>query len=175
MKKTLTLAFLCCLISGCSQNESKEAMAKISILEKELSDLKDKVELNEIFGKLSSQTVVYLTPGSQGYSVIKYDLGSLTIRIEDVVQYAGGVKVVFKMGNPLMTDVNGLNADVEYGEVDEKGTLKGEEKKKKVKFEGELKGGSWGKNTVILEGVELSKFGYIRVRNLTHTGIKLRS
>jgi hypothetical protein len=175
MYKTLIFTFLCCFISACGQDESKQAMVKINILEKELSDLKDRVELNEIIGKFSSQTVVYLTPGGQGYSVIRYDLGSLTIRIEDVVQYAGGVKVVFKMGNPLMTDVNGLNADVEYGEVDEKGALKGEEKKKKVKFEGELKSGSWGKNTIILEGVELSKFGYIRVRNLTHTGIKLRS
>jgi hypothetical protein len=143
------------------------------LLEENYESLKNTVELNEVLESLGSNKTAYLKPGDGGYSVISFDLGKMTISIDNVTQYAGGVKVTFKIGNTLSSNISGLSADFEYGQVDEKGSPKGNVIKKSVKFQDEFKGGSWNRTTVVLEGVDLKDLGYIRIKNMAHTGVKL--
>ncbi len=171
MRKLITLILIAILLSGC--NDNKELLSRVKLLEDNYQSLKDTVELNEIVKTMTDNNIAYLKPGDSGYSVISFDLGKLAISIDNVVQYAGGVKVTFKIGNTLSSSVSGLSAEFEYGQVDEKGSPKGNVMKKSVKFQDELKGGSWNKTTVVLAGVELKDLGYIRVKNMAHTGIKL--
>jgi hypothetical protein len=171
MKNLIAATISLILVSGCSDN--KELLSKVKTLEENYESLKSTVEINEIVASLSGNKVAFLKPGDSGYSVISFDLGKLTISIDNVTQYAGGVRVTFKIGNTLSSNISGLSADFEYGQVDEKGLPKENVIKKSVKFQDELKGGSWNKTTVVLEGLELKDLGYIRIKNMAHTGVKL--
>jgi len=171
MKNLIATIILLTLISGC--NENKELLSRIKLLEENYAALKSTVEYNEVIRTLEKDNIAYLKPGDGGYSLISFDLGKLTISIDNVTQYAGGVKVTFKIGNTLSPSISGLSADIEYGQADEKGSPKGSVMKKSVKFQDELKGGSWNRTAVVLEGVDLNSLGYIRVKNVAHTGVKL--
>ena len=171
MKKSVISIIALVLISGCGEN--KELLSRIKLLEENYESLKSTVEINETIASLSDNKIAYLKPGDGGYSVIAFDLGKLTISIDNVTQYAGGVKVTFKIGNTLSSSISGLSANLEYGQVDEKGLPKGKVIDKRVKFQDELKGGSWNRTTVVLEGLDLKDLGYIRIKNMAHTGVKL--
>lgn len=158
-------------LTSCKGNNDLEV--RLKELEQKHEQLKSQVEFNELIYKLDSRDYAFLKPGDSGYSTIGFDLGNLTIAIDNVIQYAGGVKVTFKIGNPLSSTISGLKATLEYGQLNEKGEVKGEEKSKKVEFQEELRGGSWNRVTVVLEGVELKDLGYVRVKNLAHKGIRL--
>jgi hypothetical protein len=158
-------------ISGC--NDNKELLSRIKALEDNLESLKSTVEINEFVSQFSNNNVAFLKPGDGGYSVVNFDLGKLTIAIDNATQYAGGVRVTFKIGNTLSSTITELSADFEYGQLNENKTPTENIIRKKVKFQDELKGGSWNKTTVVLEGIELKDLGYIRIKNLSHSGIKL--
>ena len=171
IKNFIALILMTIFISGC--NDNKELLSRVKALEDNYEELKSTVEINEIMSKFSTNNFAFLKPGDSGYSVVSFDLGKLTISIDNVVQYAGGVKVTFKIGNTLSSTITGLSADFEYGQLNEKKLPSENVINKKIKFQDELKGGSWNKTTVVLEGIELKDLGYIRVKNLSHTGVKL--
>lgn len=171
MKKLSTVLVMALLFSACGDN--KELLSRIKALEDGHESLKSKIAINELINDMGSNSVAFLKPGESGYSVVSFDLGKLTIEIDNVTQYAGGVKVTFKIGNTLSTVISGLSADFEYGQLNDKGLPSEKVIKKSAKFRDELKGGSWNRTTIVLEWVELKDLGYIRVKNLTHTGVKL--
>lgn len=171
LKKSTALILMALLISGC--NDNKELLSRIKTLEDNYESLKSTVELNELIIQISNNNVAFLKPGDSGYSVVNFDLGKLTIAIDNATQYAGGVLVTFKIGNTLSSTITELSADFEYGQLNEKKMPTENIMRKKVKFKDELKGGSWNRTTVVLEGIELKDLGYIRVKNLSHSGIKL--
>jgi hypothetical protein len=118
--------------------------------------------------------VAYLTPGSGGYSPVRADIGVLTVDITDIKPYANGSKATLSFGNPLSASINGLKATIEYGKVDEKGAPKNADAKKKaVAFSQSLRAGAWTKVDIVLEGLPPEELGFVRVRDVTHTGISL--
>jgi hypothetical protein len=118
--------------------------------------------------------IAYLTPGTDGYSLIKSDLGYLTVALKDVQPYANGTRVTLRFGNLTSATINGATATLEWGRIDEKGSPKnGEARSRKVKFDESLKGGSWTQVQVVLDGVPPQEFGFVRVRDMTHAGIVL--
>ena len=96
------------------------------------------------------------------------------MQLTDVQPYANGSKVALKFGNPLFSEVNGLKATVEWGQTDEKGNANNETAKSKdVVFSESLRPGAWSSASLVLEGLPPSQLGFVRLRNVTHTGIKL--
>ncbi len=65
-------------------------------------------------------------------------------------------------------------ATIEWGGVDEKGMPKDDEiKKKEVTLSETLFTGVWNKVDIVLDGVPPTNLGFIRIRDVTHRGIKL--
>ena len=119
--------------------------------------------------------VAYLTPGSDGYAAVKMDLGYLTVNLANIAPYANGSKVSLTFGNLTSATIDGLKATIEWGSVDDKGLPKNEEaKSREIKLTESLFSGAWNKADVVLEGVPPTALGFVRVRDVTHQGIRLR-
>jgi len=168
------------VLAGCTkdprvdklQQEITSTKNEISSLKGEIEQLKQQRDLEKFF--MDFNKIAYLIPGSKGYSIIQFDLGVLTISINNVVEYNKGSLVTFSVGNPLSTTINGLSAKIEYGEVDEIGMARSETvKTKEITFYESLRSGSWTNVTLVLDNVPPSKLGFVCVREVKHTGISL--
>ena len=161
------------ILGGCTEDHRIDNLQQeIVSLKKEITELKQQMELEQMFKNF--EKYAYLTPGNESYSIIRFDLGALTISIDNVVDYANGSKVTLLFGNPLSATINGLTALIEYGETDENGTPQNDKAKtKEITFNESLRPGSWTKLNIVLPGISSSKLGFVRVRNLLHTGIRL--
>lgn len=188
LKKLLStpvLLAVVALLSGCNsggqdnshvvalQTKAVSLESKIVALESQLSDLTQRVELNQQFREWEG--VAYLTPGSAGYSVIRMDLGNLTVGLSNVAAYANGSKVTLQFGNLTSATVDGLKAKIEWGPVDEKGTPKNSEvKSKEFSATESLLPGNWNSTEIVLEGVPPTALGFVRVREVSHRAIRMR-
>ena len=118
--------------------------------------------------------IAFLTPGQNGYSKIQFDLGVLTVQLLDIKPYANGTKVTLKFGNIQSATINGLKATLDWGKVDERGNpINDLIKTKEINFDKELFSGAWTKVFIVLENVTPNDFGFLRIRNVSHTGIRL--
>jgi hypothetical protein len=170
------ILILSMLIAGCSKTDSTE---KINSLERELALMKNEVEtlkrnaetqeLIETFSK-----VAYLTPGSDGYSLLHTDIATLTVTLSDIKPYANGSKVTLILGNTSAATINGLKAKLDWGQVNEKGQpINEQSKSKEIEFQQSLSSSSWNRLEVVLEGVAPSALGFVRIRDVSHRGIRL--
>lgn len=181
MKRIALLPLVVTLAACAPQDNSKivglqdqvEALStKFEHLEKQLEEQKQDASIKELFASFSK--VAYLTPGADGYSLVSYDLGTFTVKIKDVKSYANGSRVVLQFGNPLSATVRGLKLDLDWGKVDEKGLSIGDsEKTKTFTLAQDLVGGRWSSIPFILEGIPPTELGFVRVHDVSHTGIRL--
>ncbi|GAB6282781.1 MAG: hypothetical protein STSR0008_15300 [Ignavibacterium sp.] len=170
------ILLLSLLFFGCQDNKRIDKLEKqIDSLRTDYSDLKrdvSKIQFDKFLDNYDK--VAYLTPGSDGYSSVRFDLGVLTISITNIFPYANGSKVTLRFGNTLSSTINGLKATAEYGPVDEKGiSIYDQMKTKELSFIKSLRSGSWTNIEVVLDGVPPDKLGYVRIKDVTHTGIEL--
>lgn len=176
MHRLMYLAFLffALLVSGCDQSSKVSTLEnKVASLEKEIADLKQTIELNQLVSGLDK--VAYLTPGSDGYSLVKSDLGVLTVSIANIAPYANGSKVTLQFGNLSAATIDGLTVKLEWGSVDKNGTPINENAKSRdVSFKESLISGSWTNSNIVLEGVPPQELGFVRLRDVGHRGVKLR-
>lgn len=144
-----------------------------------IAGLRNEVEALQMRSRLErllsdADRTAYMRIGAEGYSTVRFDLGALTVSIDDVVEYANGSKVTLRFGNPLATTINGLRAKIEYGEVDSEGSAKEEATKtKRVSLSKSILSGAWTSVDIVLEGVPSSNLGFVRISEVTHTGIAL--
>lgn len=183
----VTLAFLFSVsVVGCNQAQTSQQAPtggadlnsirnELEALKIEVEDLKEKQSQDD-FDQLFEgfKEIAYLQPGDTGYSVIRYDLGTLTVELSDVKPYANGSKVILKFGNPLASTVRGLKAKVEWGPTNENGSPDNESARSKdFTFTESLRSGAWTNVSVVLEDVPPTELGFVRVMNVAHTGISL--
>jgi Protein of unknown function (DUF3251). len=179
----MTILLIAAFSAGCTSAQSSASSDSQLIAMKEellaikdqLSDLQEKQQqddLKHLFEDLDR--VAYLQPGDSGYSVVRYDLGTLTIRIADVAPYANGSKVALRLGNPLYSTVEGLKAKIEWGRADENGSPDHESvKSKEVTLNESLRPGAWTTVPIVLDGIPPTDLGFVRIRGVSHTGISL--
>lgn len=182
MKQLSLLALIVSAGFSVSCADPKEVRAlekRVSALDVEVQTLKDSVKQLEDQKSVDEllkgiEAVAYLTPGSEGYSVIQTDLGRVTVMLVNVQPYANGSRVTLRFGNLLSAAINGAKAKLEWGSVNEKGSPKNEvAKSRDVSFSESLRAGAWTNVQVVLEGIPATELGFVRVRDLTHTGITL--
>lgn len=186
MKNFLFLVLI--LIASCADNGKTSAQqdqlnkltAKLTLAEQEISQLREQV--SELRKKMyiaqfdaSSKKITQLTPGQSGYSRLEFDLGVLTVSLDDIKPYATGSKVTLSFGNTLSSTISGLNGTIEWGALGSDGTPTTETiKSKQVKFSENISAGAWTKVNVVLEGVPPTEFGYLLLRDFAHSGILLK-
>ena len=166
------------LCGACDQGKLASLEGRLAKAEEELDTLRqeyDDYRSSRAWREMleESRAVAYLTPGSEGYSVIQSDLGLLTVSLADVRPYANGSRVTLQFGNLTSATISGMKANVEWGAVDERGLPAGDQKSREVKISKSLRGGAWTKTSVVLEGTQPAELGFVRVRDLTHSSINL--
>lgn len=178
MSSSSVLAFAL-LVSGCGQSSSPETERQLSDAVEKIQTLQQKVDALEVdIGILklvrNAEGIAYLTPGDEGYSVIRSDIGHLTVALQDIKPYANGSKVTLRLGNATAATINGINAKLEWGSVDGNGgALNETAKSRDVKFAETLNAGSWTSVNVVLDGVPPAELGFVRVRDVGHSAIRL--
>jgi Protein of unknown function (DUF3251) len=80
----------------------------------------------------------YLTPGDGLYQVIEFDLGRLTVALDDVQPYANGSRVTLRFGIPASASLVTPSADLEWGA---RGA--GDRQSRHVEFSKDLLPGAW--------------------------------
>ncbi|WP_255990721.1 DUF3251 domain-containing protein [Chitinolyticbacter albus] len=162
------------LLVGCdSSTKAASLEKKVEALEKQLGDLQQKVEIQQMVSGLDK--VAFLTPGSDGYSVVKSDLGNLTVSIADIQPYANGSKITLLFGNLTAATIDGLKTKLEWGSIDKSGMPNSAEAKSRdVTFNEPLISGSWTKSDVVLEGIPPADLGFVRLQDVGHRGVRLR-
>ncbi|RYY03980.1 MAG: DUF3251 domain-containing protein [Gammaproteobacteria bacterium] len=187
MKLPLVIVIAGLLMVSCQDDkklnelEKKLAISEASILrmQEQINALKASneslersININEFIYNMDK--LAYLTPGQTGYSTIRFDLGVLTVSLEDIKPYANGSKITLNFGNTLSSSINGLKGTFEWGKVDEKGSpIDNLAKTKDITFSETLIGGSWTRVSVVLDGIPPTEFGFLRLKNFSHSGIKL--
>jgi hypothetical protein len=144
---------------------------RVEALQKNIADDKQRQDLDKLF--VNVEKVGYLTPGTDGYAVVRYDLGALTVQLADVEPYANGSRVILRFGNTLAATVNGLKLSIDWGTVTNQGPDNLHQKSKEMTFSEQLRSGAWTSVPVVLEGVPPAELGFVRVHDITHTGIVL--
>lgn len=174
------MAIVAALISsGCDQSTSAETESRLTeatfeaqVLQEKVDGLQQKIEMMDLFRTM--ERVAFLKPGDEGYSVIQSDIGLLTVALEDIKPYANGSKVTLNFGNTTAATINGLNAKIDWGSVGEDGTPINEKvKSREVKFNETLRSGAWTRANVVLEGIPPTELGFIRLRDVGHSSIRL--
>lgn len=184
-RNIIYLSFL--LLSGCYQDNETSALKtelndarvqvnelqdKLDKLEKHVEENQNKYALDQLLAGLDG--IAYLTPGSDGYSVVSFDLGKLTVSLNDIQPYANGSKVILRFGNPLATTINGLNMTVDWGQVNQKGdVIDDTTKSKSVTLNESLYPARWTTVSLVLDGITPSQLGFVRLKELHHSGISL--
>lgn len=184
---TCTLAAALIAISGCNHNAETEKLsaelaalnlqlskvqADLDLLDKKVTSLEQKAEWNQFTQDWDK--IAYLTPGNEGYSTIGFDLGVLTVQLEDVKPYASGSKITLRFGNTLSSSINGLKAKIEWGQVDGNGAPdNNSQKMKELTFTQAIRAGAWTPVQIVLDGVPPAQLGFVRVSKVSHTGIRL--
>lgn len=178
VSRTFLLLFAAALTACNYESSKKEDVDKLSkridSLELVVSEIQTTLKFNNLVRTFDQ--IAYLTPGSTGYTTVKSDLGTITVSLEDITSYANGSKVELRFGNTTAATINGFSALLEWGSMDANGYPDNTaSKNREVNFSQSLKSGAWTKAKVVLEGIPPADLGYIRVKNLNHTGISLQA
>lgn len=180
--KTLTVVLVSVAASACQQDVSSaidKEHKEITALQEKVNALQSDVKTLQVDAQFSRfvQTmdgVAILHPGDGGYSVIKFDLGYMTVALDDVRAFANGSKVTLRFGNPLGADINGLNGKIQCGPTDKDGTPDWDHStSKEFKEADTVPSASWKKVTIVVDGMPPNKIGFVRISDLTNTGIRL--
>jgi len=167
--KFIAIILFAFFLAACNKfgDSTKPANEKTQSLEDRVSSL----ELDNLIAKLDKYA--FLKIGSDGYAPIKFDLGVLTVKIKDVQPYANSSKVQLEIGNPLGATITGLKATIQWGSVNEKGDVVEELGSKQITVDKNIIAGSWNTVSITLDATDPKKLGFIRVKDVTHTGIML--
>ena len=148
--------------------------AEVSKTEKRLSQLTENLKWTDAIN--SSEGTVILIVGSTGYGLVKSDLGKLTVSLINIVPFANGSKVTLQIGNLTSVTINGLKATMQWGSVDDKGSIKVDATKSRdISTNASLLSGASNQIEIVLEGVPPSAIGFLSLERVIHRGISFRS
>jgi hypothetical protein len=170
-----TCVGLLLLAAGCADERQEALQAKLGRLEAANAALAAQLKNVELQAeRAASERVVFLKPEDSGYSVLKLDLGNITVRITDVQPYATGSKVSLQFGNLTSARIDGLRAQLEWGRVDDSGAAQNDKaKSRQVEFTEPLAPGAWTQAELVLAGVPPDELGFVRLKEVDHSGIGL--
>jgi hypothetical protein len=165
--------------SGCDQQRNTQQdseLARLSTAVDALAKRVESIEQARSFEELfkDSDRMAYLTPGADGYSVIRGDLGVMTVSLQNIEPYANGSRVTLQFGNLTSATINGAKVKVEWGTVDGKGVPNNDTAKSRdITFTQSLGAGRWTNAQVVLEAVPPTDLGFVRIREFGHSGISM--
>ncbi len=186
-----SFAFIAVLLTGCDletqlaprlQGQINELRVQTGEMKAELDALADSIEdlrVAQVEHEIkilvqSFSRVAFLEPEKTSHAIVRFDLGLVTVKLVDVKPYANGSKVTLQFGNVLAAPINGLNATVEWGRIDEKGNPASEPSgSRNLTLTETLRTGAWTSTSVVLEGLPATELGFVRIKDVAHSDIAL--
>jgi hypothetical protein len=145
---------------------------EITALKEQLEAVKSDQDLTKFSHTV--ETVAYLTPGSEGYDVVQTDLGKMTVHLADVEPMPTAVELPCASAILPVQLSTGAKAKLEWGSMDTSGSPNNDSAHSRdVSFSQSLRAGAWTSVPVVLEGVPPTALGFVRVKQVSHTGISL--
>lgn len=175
---SLLMVLTACIDKSASVNQT-ELNEQVRSMEERLSTVESglvQVQGDLRFEKLirNVNKIAFLKVGESEFLPIETYLGTITFNVEDIQPFANGSKVILVIGNPLNASLGKASFHVDYGTLDGQGEiLEGTEKSKQVTVPNDINRGSWNKVPVVLDGLEASKLGYIRIHDFEASQIIL--
>jgi hypothetical protein len=139
---------ICLLIYSCDEHD------KIRKLRKEVRALKD--------------ASVSLTPGSDGYQVIRHHLGTATLSLKDIKVHDKGSAITLEIVNLTSVDLTGAALTIGHQDPLEPHI----ERSSKFDVNQTLPAGKATKATLVLEGINPPAVTYIRVSDFQPKGMR---
>ena len=112
---------------------------------------------------------VQLARGSEGYQVIRHDLGAASISLKKIASHAKGSAVTLEIGNLTSVDISGAAMKIGYQDPENSSI----ELSSQYDVQQTLGAGKATKITLILEGVNSSAVNYVRVSAFQPKGMRL--
>jgi hypothetical protein len=164
----MLLVLFACVPSD--DGKSAELVAKLDALQARIAQLEKRSEREDLIQE--SQLVAFLTPANQGYSVLKTEMGALTVNLESLQPSQTGTQVTLRFGNVSNATLDRVKATVEWGKSDT--GLKSEATgSREIAFAVPFPRGQWVNLGFVLDGVLPQDIAFIRIKNLEHNGISL--
>ncbi len=178
--KHLPVLLSLCLLMACNNDSNTKK------LEIQLRDLKSEVAFNrakldslEMFANYlgylnGNNKSAYLTPGSDGYSIVETELGKVLVRLDFIKQYANGSVVLIWFGNISSVAIVEAVAELEWGKTDFNGNVvDGANRTMEFRVSDYMKPATWTKIPFILEGIPPTELGFVRVKSIKNATVKL--
>jgi hypothetical protein len=112
---------------------------------------------------------ITLTPGSDGYQVLRHPLGSSTISLKGVKVHERGSAITLEIGNTTSVHITGLSMEIGHRDPKDGST----ERSSKFEVPQTLEPGKATQVTVVLEGLDPAVVSYVRVSDFQPKGIRL--
>jgi hypothetical protein len=175
--KPVTLLALVCILAGCGENEEILALkSRVNNLEQSNENLAQEVALlRDKAGPNADEFSAYMQKGDEGYSKLRFDLGTLLVTIAQIRAHARGTEVIFNIGNLTAANITRLKADIKWGKIDSDGYPENRETNlRQVEINEVLPAGAWTAASVILDGVQPKSVEFIRLKDVVHRTVALR-
>ncbi len=190
MRLVLVLFAASSLLNGCNKPSSASTNAEnassaassqpaIAFNETEFRNLADRVTTLEGENAVrkfieDAEGEAFLKPANREWSAIKTQLGYVIVSLSNVAEYANGSEVTLQFGNPTTATLSGVSAHLEWGKLDDKGTVVGQKFEKDVSFAESIPSGTWQPFKVTLSDISPKELGYVQLKNLQFKSIALR-
>ena len=166
--------------AGCADGTRLSTLeSELALMRADIAVLRDSV--HEVASDLAVHKVLeswgdfaLLYPGDDGYSLLRTDLGALTVSLEDVQPYASGSRITLQFGNLTNATIEGVKATLDWGQALKPRFPDNESMhSKEVSLTEALRPGRWNNVSFVLDGVPPTELGFVRVKNVNHSGIRL--
>lgn len=171
MREILLFSFFI-VVSGCKKDTSYLETELFEIKQK-MGKLEDEIKFEKFMNSFDKSAIIKV--GSEGYSLVRGDIGTLTVSMKNVTSYANGVKVYVEFGNTTSANIDGLNFEISYGSLNPDNTPNyTDSRTKKIELPKDIRPGAWNGIPIILENIAINQFGFLEISEIRHKGIKLR-
>lgn len=157
------LLFASTCMAACLPKGAESAEARIEALEDSVTILTEALRPS-----------VDLKPGDGSFSVVRLDVGSLAVSLDSVGPYGAGSLLTLSAANLASAEITGLVGTLGWGIPEADGTHAVDERRTRpLALSQGLPPGTWTRVTVTLDSVPPDQIRFIRLSEMSATGLKL--
>lgn len=166
-----TAALFIIAAAGCTQGtDAKQSASQIASLNRALGEAEARIEKLESSQKLreildGSSSRAYLDPMSDGYGIVRTDIGPVLVSFLESAPKADGTEISLQVGNPSSASIVGAKFYVDYN-IRQDGSPEWQSTLKTTEYTAinPLHSGSWSKVKIPLPSIKPDRLGYLSIR-----------
>lgn len=164
-------AILAIAVSGCTQGtDAAQSASQIASLNRALGEAEARIATLESSQKMrdmldSSSSRAQLDPMSDGYGIVRTDIGPVLVSFQESNPKADGTEISLQVGNPSSASLVGAKFYIDYN-TRQDGTPQWHATVKSTEYTAlnPLQSGSWSKVKIPLPSIKPDQLGYLSIR-----------